>query len=139
MRNASVFQALLCASLLSGCAGQGPTETASAPAAVTLEDAKAALMGARITWKDPESIRDARIGQPYSSGCWGHAHHWVQQIDACICIATNAKNSFGGYTGLKNQIALLRGRAVLELIDARSQDQCSNMVPWPEFDGKSRT
>jgi len=102
-----------------------------------LDSAKAALMSARgSAWKDPESIRDARIGQPYSSGCWGHAEHWVQQVDACVCIATNAKNSFGGYTGLKTQVALLQSGRVLDIIDARPHDQCSAMMPWPEFEGR---
>jgi hypothetical protein len=124
---------------LAGCASsaQAPA-TSAAPAAVTMEEAKAALRNARRMWKDPDSIRDTRIGQPYSSGCWGHAEHWVQKVDACVCIATNAKNSLGGYTGSKPQVALIQNQSVLDLIDARSQDQCSTLVPWPEFDGRQR-
>lgn len=128
---------LICAALLSGCAGQAAGPSAAAPTAVTLDIAKAALMSSRsAAWKDPESIRDTRIGQPYSSGCWGHAEHWVQQVDACVCIATNAKNSFGGYTGLRTQVALLQNGRVLEIIEARPHDQCTPMTPWPEFDGR---
>lgn len=130
----------LALSALTGCAAQSPQPEAAspAPAAVTLEDAKVALTNARHLWKDPDSIKDTRIGQPYSSGCWGHAHHLVQKVEACVCIATNAKNSYGGYAGSKAQVALLigHGRAVLDMIDARSHDQCSALVPWPEFDGR---
>lgn len=127
---------------LCACAGQSPQPGASAPvlSVVTIEDAKIGLMNARHLWKDPDSIKDTTIGQPYSNGCWGHAHHWVQKVDACVCISTNAKNSYGGYTGSKPQVALLigRGRAVLDMIDARAHDQCSAMTPWPEFDGRQR-
>lgn len=135
--------ALLCPFLLIGCAGSAPqvsNPAAGTPAAVTIDDAKAALTNARRLWKDPDSIKDTRIGQPYANGCWGHAEHWVQQVDACVCISTNAKNAFGGYTGAKAQIALLtgRGRMVLDMIPARSHDQCSGLVPWPEFDGRPR-
>jgi hypothetical protein len=128
------------ACLVAGCAGQqaAPNAASPAPAAITLDQAKAALMAGRSAWKDPASIRDARIGLPYSSGCWGHAEHWVQQVDACVCIATNAKNSFGGYTGLKPQVALIQNGRILDLIPARMHDQCSNLVPWPEFDGTAR-
>lgn len=126
---------------LAGCAAQStqPPTTAPAAAVVTIEDAKVALMNARHYWKDPESIKDSRIGQPYTESCRGHVEHWVQQIDACVCIATNAKNAYGAYTGLRPQVALLigRGRAVLDMIPARSQDQCSLMTPWPEFDGRA--
>lgn len=135
MRAPAIAIALSC---LTACASPStaPVSATPQPAALTLEDAKAALLGARHLWKDPDSIRDTRIGQPYSSGCRGHAEHLLQQFDACVCIATNAKNSFGGYTGLRPQVALLKGRSVLDMIPARSIDQCSAMVPWPEFDGR---
>ena len=45
----------------------------------------------------PASIRDARISLPYS--CLG----WT----ACVCVEANAKNSFGGYTGLQQNVAVL--------------------------------
>lgn len=141
--NAARGLSVIALTILAGCASQsqpvGDAPSAAAPGAVTLDDAKVALINARHLWKDPDSIKDTRIGQPYSSGCWGHAQHWVQKVDACVCITTNAKNSYGGYAGSKAQVALLigRGRAVLDMIDARSHDQCSNMTPWPEFDGQA--
>lgn len=117
---------------LGGCATQ------SAVPALTMDEAKNAVLTARaISWKDPESIRDARIGQPYSSGCWGAAEHIVTPPDACVCVAVNAKNSFGGYTGLRNTVALLKGRRVIDFIPARPHDQCESLVPWPEFNGRS--
>jgi hypothetical protein len=133
---------LVSAITLCACATQGaqqPPTATSAQASVTLEDAKVALMNARHYWKDPDSIKDTRVGQPYTESCRGHVQHWVQQIDACICIATNAKNSFGAYAGATAQVALLvgRGRAVLDMVPARSQDQCAAMTPWPEFDGRA--
>jgi hypothetical protein len=139
MANLPALQAILCLGLLSGCASQSQPSAVAPAATVTMDEAKAALMGARSAWKDPDSIKGTMIGQPYSSGCWGHAEHWVQKVDACVCVATNAKNSYGGYIGLKNQVALIQGRRVLDMIDARSHDQCSNLVPWPEFDGRTRS
>lgn len=124
--------AVFTAILLAGCAS-----APSGMAPMTVDDAKAALAQARTNWKDPDSIRDTKIGRPYSSGCWGAAEHIVSGPDTCVCIATNARNSFGGYTGLRMQVALMKNRRVIDFIDARPHDQCDQMAAWPEFDGRA--
>lgn len=131
-----VIAACVVTGCLSACAS--PSAAVTEPASLTVDQAKAALTRSRSLWKDPDSIRDTRIGQPYSSGCWGHMAHMATPPDACICIATNARNSFGGYTGLRTQVALIKANSVIDLIDARLHDQCASMVPWPEFDGRQR-
>lgn len=71
-------------------------------------------------------------------------------LSACGSIATpeppmsrdeaNARNGFGGYTGLQRRIYVFRGR---EFQHAREPDlplrgdveRCDALIPWPEFDG----
>lgn len=124
---------------VAGCAGSAGVSSPPS-AAMSQADVKAAVMAARITFKDPDSIRDTRIGQPYSSGCWGEfAHMITSAIDTCVCVAVNARNSYGGYTGLQTQVALISRGVVVDFIKARIHDQCDGLTPWPEFDGKART
>ena len=116
--------------LLAGCATreQGPPP-------LTLADAKAIVVSSRAAyWKDPESIREAAIGQPYS--CIGGLVHVARPPSACVCVMANAKNSSGGYTGLKPSVVLIAGGSVIDVISPRSQDECDSMVPFPELEGK---
>ena len=121
---------IISAALLAGCA-----TAERAPPPLTLGDAKAIVVSSRaVYWKDPESIRDAAIGQPYS--CIGSLVHVATPPSACVCVMANAKNSFGGYTGLKPNVVLIAGGSVIDVISPRSQDQCDAMVPFPELEGK---
>jgi hypothetical protein len=103
---------------------------------LTIEDAKAVILTQRSSnWKDPDSIRDARIGQPYP--CIGGLIHAAASPTACVCIEANAKNSFGGYTGLKQQVAYLHGRTVVDFQPPRlAMDHCDGLVLFPELNGK---
>src|SRR3981081_4023062 len=121
---------IISAALLAGCA-----TAARAPPPLTLGDAKAIVVSSRaVYWKDPESIRDAAIGQPYS--CTGGLVHVARPPSACVCVMANAKNLFGGYTGLKPSVVLIAGGSVIDVISPRSQDECDSMVPFPELEGK---
>ena len=69
------------------------TSDASTPA--TPPDAKAAVMAARgIIWKDPDSIKAASITAPrrHMNMMWH------------VCVRSNAKNSFGAYSGEKDML-----------------------------------
>ena len=121
---------IISAVLITGCA-----TTEQGPPALTLDDAKAIVVSSRaVFWKDPESIRDAAIGQPYS--CNGGLVHVARPPSACVCVMANAKNLFGGYTGLKPSVVLIAGGSVIDVISPRSQDECDSMVPFPELEGK---
>lgn len=107
---------------VSGCAGGSSVSEPPASA----QEMNAIILTQRSNyWKDPESIRDAKVGAPFSCLGWS----------ACVCIAANAKNGFGGYTGLKGNVAMFSGRTLISIREAGFTDQCDNMAPWPEFNG----
>jgi len=113
--------------LLAGCA-----TTEQGPPGLTLDDAKAIVVSSRaVYWKDPESIRDAAIGQPYS--CTGGLVHVARPPSACVCVMANAKNLFGGYTGLKPSVVLIAGGSVIDVISPRSQDECKRRSNNPSL------
>jgi hypothetical protein len=113
------------------------TTCAHAQASVTISEAKAAIMAARASaWKDPGSIQDAQISPPES--CIGGLMHILSAPHTCVCIMTNARNSFGGYTGLRGNVFLFSGKKVVDIIEPRSQDCHGPMTAWPEFNGRSR-
>jgi hypothetical protein len=119
---------------LAGCtvSEQGRNEAPS----LTIEDAKLIIVAARSAyWKDPDSIRDARIGKPYP--CVGDLTDGTTQPTVCVCVEANAKTSLGGYTGLKQNIVYLSGGTVVDFRLPRiAIDRCEGLVPFPELSGK---
>lgn len=63
----------------------------------------------RSTLKDPDSIKNFEMTSEPSKTTWyrgllnggGHAAGWI------VCYKYNAKNSYGGYVGLKNESIVL--------------------------------
>jgi hypothetical protein len=120
----TVWGLIIAASLCAGCASQ---QTAATPP-ISVQEARALVLAERTrTWKDPDSIRDAMISAPYQ--CLG----WT----ACVCVEANAKNSMGGYTGLKKTVANISGRTIVNFRDAGFTDRCDPMEPFPELNGRS--
>lgn len=107
--------------VLSGCAGGGPVESGPSP-----EQMKAAVLAERrIYFKDPDSLQDARIGQPWGCLVW----------TACLCFEANGRNGFGGYTGMKQYVAMFSGSKVAGIRAGSFTDQCDSMSPFPEMNG----
>jgi hypothetical protein len=74
----------------------------------------------RATLKDPTSVRDAHISQPFLR--WmGAGNRYV------VCIRFNAKNSFGGYTGPKDHMAVYVA-GELSSIDSADDGECRPAV-----------
>jgi len=117
--------------LLAGCATQGDT-----PIALSQAEARVALVAEKARlWKDPASIQDAKIGQPYS--CIGGLYHLATPPDTCVCVEVNAKNSFGGYTGLKPSVVMFSRGKIVDTMEPRLlQDRCEGFTPFPELNGK---
>jgi hypothetical protein len=86
------------------------------------------LAGLRVALKDPGSVRDAAISQPALK--WmGAGNRYV------VCIRMNAKNSYGGYTGLTETIGIfLNGK--LHGLEAPEIGQCRGVTyqPFPELE-----
>lgn len=81
---------------------------------------------ARI-WKDPASVREARIGQPYRCPLGG----------TCICVEANAKNSYGGYSGVKKSGFAFRSATDFDVLGEMGRyATCGTFTPFPEMNGR---
>jgi hypothetical protein len=90
------------------------------------EAARIVLSNKGSLFKDPESVRDAALGQPYLSALGGNR----------VCIRANAKNSFGGYTGVRDELLLIANGTVSTLGTATPADPCGTFIPLPELNGR---
>mgnify|MGYP000863016744 CR=1 FL=1 len=108
---------------LAGCAGTNASVSEPPP------DIRPAIVAHKSSlWKDPDSVRDAAIG-PVTRGIFG----WK------ACLRANAKNSFGGFTGLKSVIVQTYDNGSPPVIlDATIYDACGSVpyTPFPEVNGK---
>ena len=126
-----IIAVLVLAAMCGGCAGA--QVSANVPAALSTQAIKDDLLRQRSTlWKDPDSIRDAHIGEAYA--CPRHGD-FSGSPTTCICIESNAKNSMGGFTGLVKKVVLYRGTTVYYIKDQDFDDRCEALVPFPEFNG----
>ena len=57
--------------------------------------------------------------------------------NACVCVELNARNSFGGYTGLKKTEIMLNGNRLVDVLPATREMTypCGPMTPLPELNG----
>lgn len=76
-------------------------------------------------FKDPNSIRDASIGHAYV----------CKDGDSCICISANARNGFGGYTGIQKHVAVWNNGQLRYMRDWDFGDQCDYLTPFAELNG----
>jgi hypothetical protein len=129
--------------LLAGCAS---VETVAATKPLIADQvARKIILDHRSIWKDPDSIRDARIGQPYactdeSVAAPGPYSIATTKLPAsCLCIELNAKNSYGGYTGIHRTIAVFPETGDFSTLDGGTkgfQEHCQNLHPFPELNGR---
>lgn len=108
-----------------------PAVATAAP--LSLADASKAVRSDRNRlWKDPESIRDARISAP-------HACPYRPAGSVCVCIEANARNAMGGYTGLTKTRIYFEGRKIIDAVGplgTAAPDQCGTFLPFPELNGR---
>lgn len=135
--------------LLAHCAAAPttPQQTAIAEetkSAIALPAARKAIVERRTLWKDPDSIKDARIGQPHR--CLGPSYqvgfsYGDRKVPAsCVCIELNAKNSYGGYTGVRRTVAVFPDAGGFDTMDGGVlgfDEYCQNLQPFPELNGGS--
>ena len=79
--------------------------------------------------KDPDSVRDASISPP-APGFVGLLNGGNATV---VCVRLNAKNSFGGYTGVKSTALIFRAGQVVGMLSDRPL-ACQNRPyqPFPE-------
>jgi hypothetical protein len=113
--------------LLAGCASAPTAETLGPAPAAWKETLRAYMLQ---TYKDPYSLRDVAVADPVP-GTFSYKQGWV------ACVRVNAKNAYGGYTGLQTTGFVFEGDHVLIGDDnnaACRQDLA--YIPWPEMNGQ---
>jgi hypothetical protein len=116
--------------LAPGCAG---TQDVSSDTSLSTAVSRQILLTQyRRHWKDPDSIKDATIGNAYSCP----RHGALGGGATCICIETNARNALGGYTGLKKQVVVIRGVDIDHIKEWDFDDRCQGLEPFPQLNGK---
>lgn len=128
--------------LLAACATNAPqpAKVTHTKPVISLAEAKRIILAERgRLWRDPDSIKDARIGQPYLC----HAAQITKERGlhdapaSCVCVELNARNAYGGYVGLKGSTVSFPeyGNPSAEGI---AGDHCRNFTPFPELNGRRR-
>lgn len=114
--------------MLTACATEAPQNQPIPP------DHKAVILANKgRLWKDPDSIRNASVATGIR---WhGPGSLWF------ACVELNAKNAYGGYTGLKRSVVMIPANGTTP--DARNTvygDDCAERphVPFPELNGDYR-
>jgi hypothetical protein len=83
-------------------------------------------------FKEPESVRDAKISDPFTC---------LNGSGNCICIEANARNSYGGYTGIELLGIRIEGNQAEALgkmyAEARATP-CGKLVAFPELNGRGK-
>ena len=99
----------------------------SADPFVTIKEAKRVIAADnRRLWKDPDSVRDAGIGQPYRCPLGG----------TCVCVEVNARNGFGGRGGLTKHVIRISGGRAEPVGEAGPYAPCGSFAPFPEINGR---
>jgi len=136
---------VLAACAMGACARlPSPVEEQPTKAVLQVDEAKRAILAERSQlWKDPDSIRDAKIGRPYScpiDDVTPDGRNIMKLAGSCVCVQLNAKNSFGGYVGLKGSIVAIpedagRHPQILDTGTAGADPFCQSLVPFDALNG----
>jgi hypothetical protein len=132
---------------LSGCATPNQIQTApplaAAAPAIDLALGKKMILSERARlWKDADSIKDAKIGQPLP--CKTNAimpgRGLISIPATCMCIELNARNSFGGYAGITRNAVVFSDDpnspvSVENLYDVGVE--CAVLASFPELNGST--
>lgn len=119
--------------LLAGCAAT-PQQTRELASQVPPAYREIVKEYVRSTFKDPYSIKDARISEPTSVfvGLVNGGHV------PGVCVAMNAKNGFGGYTGTKVYSVAFSGSSVMMMHEPINNScQGVTLSPYPEIENMS--
>ena len=134
------FYVLGAALMLSGClTANDPTPPApAAEAGINRDVARRLVLEQRSQiWTDPYSIREAKLGATmicpraeFPAGA------------SCACVEVNARNSMGGYAGLRRTVLVFEPGAPVSPIDAGIKgfpEICVSLEPFPELNGDFKT
>lgn len=103
-----------------------PTAHSAEPLISIKEARRVITADNRRLWKDPDSVRDAGIGQPYRCPLGG----------TCVCVEVNARNGFGGRGGLTKHVIRISGGRAEPVGEAGPYAPCGSFAPFPEINGR---
>jgi hypothetical protein len=92
---------------------------------------KVILLHRERLFKEPGSVRNAKISDPFTC---------LNGSGNCICIEANARNSYGGYTGIELLGIRIQGdqtEALGKMYEEARQTPCGRLVPFPELNGRA--
>jgi len=125
----SALAASDCKSIGDNAARLACLDASAKPPAAKLSPAKAAILRSKSRiFVDPDSVRDARVGQPYQCPAGGG--------DVCICLEVNAKNTSGGMAGLQVIGLWIKGDAAESFGRMYDEARCGKLEPFPELNGR---
>ena len=127
---------LVTLSFAAGCSTQPvqqPPDQLSTPL-IALPSIKKMILDNRARlFKDPDSIKDARISEPITCPAGRNT---------CICIELNARNSYGGYGGMGEMMVHFLTADTPEIfggdLGELARPYCRGYVPFPELNGRSQ-
>jgi hypothetical protein len=129
--------------VLAGCA-TSPAPHQNAPveqSALADTEVRRTVLAARTrAWKDPDSIVGAQIADPLLCRNHNTSPATNSPGTTCVCIELNARNSYGGYVGIKREVFAITANGEMSPINygtvGPSPDLCPNMKPFPELNGR---
>ncbi len=105
---------------------------AQTPVPLSIAEARAAILAAKSRlWRDPDSVRDAAISAPKACP--------VKPELLCVCVEANARNAYGGYSGISTSLIYFRGKTVADSVEGLYPDgraRCGKFEPFPELNGR---
>lgn len=109
-----------------------PTRKAAPPA---LDKYRTEILRQKSSlWRDPYSIRDARISEKYNC----ESGPLFPPNSECICVTANAKNAYGGYTGVRRTLMIFSPSGQMTTSDGAIlgyESYCRDMKPFPQLNG----
>lgn len=89
---------------------------------------KAIVVNKDEIFKDPDSIRGAKIGQP--GPCPS------RNGKTCVCVGLNARNAYGGMAGYHVIGMYVTGNHAESFGEMSDTKDCGTMQPFPQLNGK---
>lgn len=98
-------------------------------AQVAIPSVKSAILAHKDEmFRDPDSIRGAKIGTP--SLCSS------KNGKTCVCLGVNGKNAHGGMTGYRVIGVYVSGKNAESFGEMSDTSDCGQMVPFPQLNGR---
>lgn len=138
-----LIAALPLVAVLGGCGSASiptPVQIQSTKPLLTTDEAKAAVLANRSkVFKDPDSIKEAKIASAMACTIdQVNGPQWSKVPSSCVCVELNAKNSYGGYTGVKRSVIAFPEVGEPDVLDTGTNGAdryCTDLRPFPELDG----